>query len=363
LSIFEQVARIVGETFFVSADAIRPETTAHDVEGWDSVTQVHLLLALEDHFQIELPAEAALRCRNVGELGDLIQRRVASATPRVANIIVFGNCQTEMMAAELNYLPGTRERARFHHMLSFHHPTLGWAKLEDEVLASADVLWQQHDEQLAFPYADRLPESCRRISFPSLDFNLFWPFAGHDPRNTLEPPHYPFGRFPYGDMVALQVVKEGLRGEAAVRSYAELSRARLGRMSMARLEEIEFTRLAQREAQCDVAISDFIRANFRTVPTFHTWNHPGGRPMIELMKRLLIASDVWDATPGALMAGELHYCSGNWNPFAHFELPIHPMVAELLRLEWYDPQYRYKTYYGLVTHDEFIRHYVEGDTP
>jgi acyl carrier protein len=360
LSTFETIAQIIGETFSVSVEFIRAETTSHDVAGWDSVTHIHLLLALEDHFQVELPAEIVLKCRNVGELADLVIRRVEPVS-RVANVIVFGNCQAQMITGLLNYLFERRSNnVRFHHLLNFHHPMTGWAELSEGVLAAADMVWHQYGDRVEFPHWDRISASCRRIVFPSLDFNLFWPFAGSDPRNKSEPPEFPFGRFPYGDVVALQVVREGLKGEAALRSYAERSRARLARMSMARLEEIEFARMVQREAQCDVVMSDFIRANFRTAPTFHTWNHPAGRPLTELVKRLLIASDMWDPDPQSTLAGELAYCAEHWQPLSTLELPIHPLVAELVGLEWFDPDRRYSTMFGPLTHDEYVLRYIEG---
>ncbi len=357
---FQQIAEIIGETFSVNPASIKLETTAHDVEGWDSVTHVHLLLALEDHFQVELPAEIVLKCRNVGELADIVSRRV-EPTARGANVIIFGNCQADMMTGQLNYLFKRWNKVQFHHLLSFCHPVTGWAKLSDEVLESADFLWQQHDDQVEFPYKDRLPPSCRRIVFPSLDFNLLWPFAGTDPRNKPKLPDHPFGLLAYGDVVALQVVRDGMTGKAGLRCYLERSRARLARMSMARLEEIEFARLGQREARCDVVMSDFIRASFRTVPTFFTWNHPAGRALTELMKRLMIASDLWDPDPQSVMAGDMAYCAEHWEPLSSFELPIHPLVAEKVGLEWYDPDHRYRTPFGLVTHDEYIQHYIEGD--
>jgi acyl carrier protein len=360
LTTFEQIAQIIGETFSTNPQDIRPETTSHEVAGWDSVTHVHLLLALEDHFQIELPAEIVLKCRNVGELADLVIRRVEPEA-RNTNVIVYGNCQAQTITGLLNHLFAQRAgKVRFHHLLNFHHPVTGWETLPDDQLASVDMVWQQYDTRAQFPYWDRISASARRLVFPSLDFNLFWPFAGTDPRNKPEPPEFPFGRFPYGDVVALQIVREGLKGEAALRSYAEKSGARLARLSMARLEEIEFARMAQREAQCDVVMSDFVRAIFRTTPTFHTWTHPAGRPLTELTRRLLVASDLWDADPNSTLSAELARHADHWAPLSELELPIHPLVAEQVGLEWYEPDRRYATQFGRVTHEEYILRYIEG---
>ncbi len=353
LTTIEQIAQIVAQTFSVSADSIRAETTAHDVAGWDSVTHVHLLLALEDHFHVELPAENVLKCRTIGALEEVVSRCL-EPRPRVATVILFGNCQTDAMAGHLNYMASTCARARFHHVLSWE------PHLADDVLANADFLWEQYAEWQEFPYSDRLPPACRKITFPSLDFTLPWPFAGTDPRNVPEPPDYPFGRCAYGDVIALQVSRDGLKGDEALRSYTERTRSRLARMSLVRLEEIEFTRWTQREAHCDVKIADYIRTNYQKVQAFYTWNHPSGWLLSEMMKRLLIASDLWDPDPDSAIARDLAYCADHWEPLSHFELPIHPIVSEILRLEWHAPDRAYRTPWELLGHDEYIRRYIEG---
>ncbi len=57
---------------------LTPELTAGEVEEWDSLTQISLLLAVEKHFHASFRVGEVEKTRNVGELADLIGRRAAS---------------------------------------------------------------------------------------------------------------------------------------------------------------------------------------------------------------------------------------------------------------------------------------------
>jgi len=48
--------------------ALRPETTANDVDGWDSLAHVNLILAVEKGFGIRFSQKELLTFKNVGDL-------------------------------------------------------------------------------------------------------------------------------------------------------------------------------------------------------------------------------------------------------------------------------------------------------
>ncbi len=54
---------------------ITPQTTANDVEEWDSLSHSILISAVEIKFQIKFSTREVLRLRNVGELVQLIDSR------------------------------------------------------------------------------------------------------------------------------------------------------------------------------------------------------------------------------------------------------------------------------------------------
>jgi acyl carrier protein len=56
---------------------LRPETTAGDVDGWDSVAHVMLVLATERKFGIRFESSEIANAANVGEFVSLIEVKTA----------------------------------------------------------------------------------------------------------------------------------------------------------------------------------------------------------------------------------------------------------------------------------------------
>lgn len=57
---------------------VREDLTAADVEGWDSMAHVRLLLAIERRFGIKFSAGEIGHLRSVGDLMKLIQAKLPS---------------------------------------------------------------------------------------------------------------------------------------------------------------------------------------------------------------------------------------------------------------------------------------------
>ena len=55
------------------------ELTADQVDGWDSMAHVRLLLTIEKKFQIRISPPEAARLTTVGDLVDLLERKCAPA--------------------------------------------------------------------------------------------------------------------------------------------------------------------------------------------------------------------------------------------------------------------------------------------
>lgn len=52
------------------------ETTAADVDGWDSLEHINLIVAVENTFDIEFNMGQVNKLKNVGEMVDLILTKV-----------------------------------------------------------------------------------------------------------------------------------------------------------------------------------------------------------------------------------------------------------------------------------------------
>lgn len=70
--VLAEVNRIMCGVFNNPAIQLKYETTAHDVDGWDSLNHIELILAVEKHFKIRFNFAELQKFKNVGELCDNI---------------------------------------------------------------------------------------------------------------------------------------------------------------------------------------------------------------------------------------------------------------------------------------------------
>jgi len=64
----ERLNPIFREVFENDSINITPQTTANDVEGWDSLSHVTLILAIETEFKIRFTQRELMTFKNVGDL-------------------------------------------------------------------------------------------------------------------------------------------------------------------------------------------------------------------------------------------------------------------------------------------------------
>ena len=74
--ILKRVEEIFREELELDDLVLTDETTAEDVEGWDSLSHVQLVAAMEEAFGIEFKSREILSWENVGDLIDSIQKKV-----------------------------------------------------------------------------------------------------------------------------------------------------------------------------------------------------------------------------------------------------------------------------------------------
>lgn len=56
---------------------IHPSMTANDVDGWDSLSHVNLIVAVEGKFGIRFAQKELLTFKNVGDLLNCIEKKLA----------------------------------------------------------------------------------------------------------------------------------------------------------------------------------------------------------------------------------------------------------------------------------------------
>lgn len=75
----EQILSDVQEIFRTILDqenlVLKPETTASDVEDWDSLSHIQLVVAIEKHFKIRFTSKEIQSWKNVEEMISSIQSK------------------------------------------------------------------------------------------------------------------------------------------------------------------------------------------------------------------------------------------------------------------------------------------------
>lgn len=68
MTTFEELQAIFREVFDDPELVLRPEMTAQDIYGWDSLSNMTLMLAIETHFKIKIPLDNQRLFNNVGAI-------------------------------------------------------------------------------------------------------------------------------------------------------------------------------------------------------------------------------------------------------------------------------------------------------
>lgn len=77
MTTLEKLNQIFCMVFDDDSIRISPETTANDVDGWDSLSHVNLITTIEAKFNIFFSQKELLKHRNVGDLVANIDRKLA----------------------------------------------------------------------------------------------------------------------------------------------------------------------------------------------------------------------------------------------------------------------------------------------
>ena len=76
MSIVDPLNEIFCEVFDDDDIELTPEMTADDVDGWDSLSHVNLIVTIETRFKIRFNQKELLTFKNVGDLMNSIESKI-----------------------------------------------------------------------------------------------------------------------------------------------------------------------------------------------------------------------------------------------------------------------------------------------
>ncbi|MES2111796.1 MAG: acyl carrier protein [Bacteroidota bacterium] len=75
-----EILRIINAIFIDVLDddtvVLTEETTANDVDEWDSLNHIQLVVAIEKHFKIRFASQEILSWQNIGEMVSSVEGKV-----------------------------------------------------------------------------------------------------------------------------------------------------------------------------------------------------------------------------------------------------------------------------------------------
>ena len=76
MEIIEKMTEIYCRVLKLDSIILVPETTAKDIEGWDSLANIQIILEIEKHYGIKFQLHEIQKLLNVGDMLDLIEKKM-----------------------------------------------------------------------------------------------------------------------------------------------------------------------------------------------------------------------------------------------------------------------------------------------
>ena len=76
--IYETLNQVFREVLEDDTIKLTPQTTAEDVDGWDSMNHIFIVVELEKRFKVKFHAAEMEELKNVGELVSLLEDRLGA---------------------------------------------------------------------------------------------------------------------------------------------------------------------------------------------------------------------------------------------------------------------------------------------
>ena len=76
MTTMETLDEIFRQVFDDPSIVLKRETTADDIDEWDSLSHINLVIAVENRFKIKFALGELQTLKNVGDMVDLIEKKI-----------------------------------------------------------------------------------------------------------------------------------------------------------------------------------------------------------------------------------------------------------------------------------------------
>ena len=74
--IYERLNKVFRDIFDDESIVVKPETTSNDIEDWDSLEHINLVVAVEQEFGIKFNMNEVTTMKDVGDMVNIIISRI-----------------------------------------------------------------------------------------------------------------------------------------------------------------------------------------------------------------------------------------------------------------------------------------------
>ena len=262
--------------------------------------------------------------------------------------MVVGNCQAQFVGHQLQALPLMDRFSVNHHFCDLPDHEIETGK---RLISNAEiVLVQDIRDWERYPLKDYVQNTAQIIKFPCLRFASLWPFDSLNGPGDPEALNRdgPALKFPHLDGALARLRREIPDPELRLARYAALEMKLM--VDPGRLHEFELQRLLAMDQKFQFEIGQFILDNFRHQRLFYATGHPRGKLFEMLLDRLFRSLEIKGFVPtGRELDRQLE----------GIEIPVHPMVGNILGVKWATERARYLYEGEQVTWEIYVRRYID----
>lgn len=262
-------------------------------------------------------------------------------------ILIYANCQGLVMARALRRHPEFAEgEIRTCENYKDDPVALEAAAASDLVLAQM-VNGEKFRSRFSAILA-ALPSTAKVVRFPAMHATHLWPQFFQDISVKPEP-GFKHGRFPWGDRLVLNLVKQGVPKGEIIDTYLATDLSQ--KFDLKGLYRVALGSMKQLEGDCDVPVSDVYEQNIFERQTFFSPYHAADFIVNSIANRVFEALGLRPLQEEEIPRGDL---------LRDAELPVHRSVARFFDVTYIDEDTTYLSRSGAqVSARAFCAEYVD----